>query len=219
MSAMEKGAAHEKNLAQDAIRFRYAVRAEQAATRHRIYKKSGDIHEIESLAAGLRGRRPRHPGRVGASADRHQVQPRSRRRHAQGQGRRALQGTGRKSHQGPGQGRSLSEQHLVQGQGRNGSAAAGRGANAGAVRIEVRSARRQGIRSIRLALHLPRQGGAVPRHRRTDRQELVQETGGERYYRPRVLGQWLQGDVGQQAAAPSGRLQGSEDAHPVVQGA
>ena len=46
------------------------------------------------------------------SADRHQVQPRRRPRHAQGQGRRVLQEARRGAHQGPGEDRALPELEL-----------------------------------------------------------------------------------------------------------
>ena len=46
--------------------------------------------------------------RIRTAADRHQVQPRRRRRHAEGQGRRIFQEAGRGTHQGSGQGRGVS---------------------------------------------------------------------------------------------------------------
>jgi TRAP-type C4-dicarboxylate transport system substrate-binding protein len=45
------------------------------------------------------------------------------------------------------------------------------------------------------------------------------QAGKTRHYRPGVLGQRLQGLLGQQAAQERGRLQGAKVPHPVVQGA
>ena len=77
----------------------------------------------------------------------------------------------------------------------------------------------QGIRGVRPALHPARQGRAAPRHRRPARQEAVQAARAQGHHRPRLLGQRLQGDERQQAAAHAGRFPGPEDAHPVVEGA
>src|SRR5215208_8187428 len=79
--------------------------------------------------------------RGGAIADRDQVQPRRGDQYAEGAGGREVQGTGRKIRRRQGQGRSLSEFAALQGQGRAGGAAARRGADAGALELEVRSDR------------------------------------------------------------------------------
>ena len=105
----------------------------------------------------------------GAIADRHQVQPRGGDQHAEGPGGREIQGTGREIHRRQGQGRSLSELAALQGQGRAGSAAARRGADAGALELEVRPDRRQGIRGVRSAVHPAGPEDAAQSHRRPAR--------------------------------------------------
>ena len=114
-----------------------------------------------TVAALLR----RHGPRFGAAADRHQVQPRRRRRHAEGQGRRVFQEARRGAHQGPRQGRGLSEQLALQGRRGNGGAAAGLGPDAGAVAREVRPARRARVRGVRPAVHLRQLRRAAQGHR------------------------------------------------------
>ena len=56
-------------------------------------------------------------------------------------------------------------------------------------------------------------------HRGPDRQAAVEEARAQGHHRPGLLGQRLQGHERQQAAAHAGRLQGPENAHPVVEGA
>ena len=109
--------------------------------------------------------------RNGSGADRDQVQSRGRAEYAEGQGRREVQGTRREIHQRQGQGRSLSKLDALQGQGRAGGAAARRGANAGAVELQVRPDGHQGLRGVRPALPAAEPGGAAQGHRRSDRQE------------------------------------------------
>ena len=124
-----------------------------------------------------------------------------------------------RAHQGQGQGRGLPEQPALQGQGRDGGAAARRGADAGAVAGQVRPARRQGVRGLRPALHLRRHGRAAQGHPGSGRQAVARQARRQGHQGPGVLGQRLQVVLGQQAAQDAGRLQGPEDAHPVVQGA
>ena len=155
----------------------------------------------------------------GAGADRHQVQPRRRAGHAEGQGRRKVQGTCREVHRWQGQGRGLSELAALQGQGGTGGAAARRGADAGAVALQVRAARREGVRGVRPALHLSRLRRAAQGHRRPDRQSSCSTSWKPRASRPGLLGQRLQGHVRQQADQDARRLSGPEDAHPVLEGA
>ena len=70
--------------------------------------------------------------------------------HAEGPCRRKIQGTGREIHRRQGEGRSLSELAALQGQGRAGSAAARRGADAGAV--ELPSSARSASRNSRCSI-------------------------------------------------------------------
>ena len=84
-------------------------RMQTSSTRRRI------LEAAAALATGFGSAGPGGPHR-------HQVQPRRRAGHPQGQGRAALQGTGGTAHQRQGQGRGLPEQPAVQGQGRDGGA-------------------------------------------------------------------------------------------------
>ena len=138
--------------------------------------------------------------RRGAIADRDQVQPRGRDQHAEGVGGREVQGTGREIHRRQGQGRSLSELAALQGQGRAGSAPARRGADAGAVELEIRPDRGQGIRGVRSALHPSRPEDVAQSHRRPARRQAAEAAGFEGHDRPCLLGQRLQADERQQEA-------------------
>ena len=125
----------------------------------------------------------------GAIADRHQVQPRRRDQHAEGSRRRKVQGTGGEIHRRQGQGRSLSELAALQGQGRAGSAAARRGADAGAVELQVRPDRRQGVRGVRSSVHPPRPRHLAQSHRRPARREAAKTARRQGHDRSRLLGQ------------------------------
>ena len=136
------------------------------------------------------------------------------------QSRRAQQAARRGAHQGPREGRGLPEQPALQGQGRTRGAAARLGADAGAVAGQVRPAGGEGVRSVRSALHL--QGHAVVprRHRRAGRRRPVQEARAQGHHGASpAQGQRLRHHERQPATAPSGRLQGPEDAHPELEGA
>ena len=117
------------------------------------------------------------------------------------------------------EGGGLSEQPAVQGQGRDGGAAARLRADARAVAVEVRPAGRQGIRGVRPAVPVQGHGRVQGHHRRPAGQGAVRQARAQGHPRHGVLGQRLPPDVRQPAAAPRGRLQGPEDAHPVVEGA
>ena len=136
-----------------------------------------------------------------------------------GAGCREVQGTGREVHRRQGQGRGLSELAALQGQGRARGAAARRGADAGAVELQVRPDRRQGIRGVRSALHPPRPDDAAQSHRRTARRQAAEAAGFQGHDRSCLLGQRLQADERQQEAARARRLQGPEVPHPVLEGA
>ena len=139
-----------------------------------LRRNNGRIHAQTDFGCGIdRGTCSGRTGR-GAIADRDQVQPRRGDQYAEGAGGREVQGTGREIHRRQGQGRSLSELAALQGQGRAGSAAARRGADAGAVELEVRPDRGQGIRGVRSALHPPRPEDAAQSHRRTARRQTVE---------------------------------------------
>ena len=137
----------------------------------------------------------------------------------EGQGRRLLQEARRGADQGPRQGRGLPEQLAVQGRRGDGGAAARLGAAARAVAREVRPARRARVRGVRPAVHLRRLQRAAQGHRRARRRRAVQEARAEGHRRSRLLGQRLQGDEREQADPRARRLQGPQDAHPVVEGA
>ena len=97
------------------------------------------------------------PGRYGPGGTHFdQIQPCCRSGHTQRAGRRIFQEAGRGTDSREGQGGSLPQQPVVQGQGRNGGPAAGRRADARALAGQIRPPGRQGIRSLRPALHLQR---------------------------------------------------------------
>ena len=143
--------------------------------------RSGNVQEPsheEDFCAYWRGRcRARSVGCLGQCpvADRHQVQPCRRQRHAERQGRAQVQGTRREIHQRQGEGRGLSELAIVQGQGRNGRVAARFGADAGALDRQIRPARRQGIRGARSALAVQGRRHLRQGHEGPGRQISVQE--------------------------------------------
>ena len=89
----------------------------------------------------------------------------------------------------------------VQGQGRDRSAAARLGADAGAVDREVRPARRQGIRGARPAVAVQGRSDLHQGDEGPGRQVAVQEARVQGHHRPRLLGQRLPHGVGQPAAA------------------
>ena len=126
--------------------------------------------------------------RIGRRYHRHQVQPRRRQRHAEGQGRAQVQGACREVHQRQGQDRGLSELLALQGQGRDRGAATRLGADAGAVDREVRAARRQGIRGARPALAVQGRRDLFRRHEGRGRQVAVQEARGQGHHRSRLIG-------------------------------
>ncbi len=97
--------------------------------------------------------------------------------------------------------------------------AARRGADAGAVELEIRPDRDQGIRGVRPALHPSRPEDAAEGHRRPARHQAAQAARLQGHDRSGLLGQRLQADDRQQEAADAGRLQGPEVPHPVLQGA
>ena len=75
-------------------------------------------------------------------------------RHAERQGGRILRKRAGELTKGKVKVEVYANSHALQGQGRDGGAAARRGADAGAVARQVRAARRQGVRGVRPALHL-----------------------------------------------------------------
>ena len=107
----------------------------------------------------------------------------------------------------------------LQGQGRGRGAAARRGADAGAVAGEVRSARREGIRGLRSALRVLRRGRVPSRRRRSHRQVAARQARREADQGSRLHRQRLPRDGRQSTDEEAGRLQGHEDADPVVEGA
>ena len=159
------------------------------------------------------------PG-VGAEPDRHQVQPRRRARHAEGQGRREVQGACREVHQRQGQGRGLSELAALQGQGRARGAAARRRADAGAV--ELPSSARSASRNSRCStcpIMLPTKASL----RKVTEGPIGKQMLKQLEPKGMVgLAYWDNGfkrDERQQAAAHAGGLQGPEVPHPVLEGA
>ena len=157
-------------------------------------KSSGGINEIAFMDRARRGgahRLRRHRPRP--ATHRHQVQPRRRPGYAQGQGRRILQEARRGAHQGSRQGRGVSEQPAVQGWRGNGGAAARFGADARAVRGEIRPLGRARVRGLRSAVHLRQFRRAAQSNRRSGRREFVQEARDQGHHRARLLGQRLQG--------------------------
>src|SRR4051794_5364961 len=155
------------------VRLAYKLRSRLVA----LCKNNGRNYAQTDLGCGVD--RGTDSGRTcrGAIADRDQVQPRGGDQYAEGTGGREVQGTGREIHRGQGQGRSLSELAALQGQGRAGGAATRRGADAGALELEVRPDRGQGIRGVRSALHPPRPEDAAQSHRRPARREAAQAPG------------------------------------------
>ncbi len=113
-----------------------------------------------------------------------------------------------KLHQRQGQGRSLSELPALQGQGRARGAAARRGADAGAVELQVRPDRGQAVRGVRSALHPAGPEDAAEGHRRSARRQAAQAARFQGHDRSGLLGQRLQADERQQEAGGAGRLQG-----------
>src|SRR6266568_8554718 len=100
-----------------------------------IRGNNGRKYAQADIGRGIdRGTRSDWPRR-GAIADCDPVQPRGGDQYAEGTGGREVQGTGREIHRRQGQGRSLSELAALQGQGRAGSLAARRGADAGALEL------------------------------------------------------------------------------------
>ena len=148
---------------------------------------------VAALALGL-------SGPAAADPDHHQIQPRGRDRHAEGQGVGKIQGARREIHRRQGQGRSLSELDALQGQGRARGAAARQRADAGAVQLEIRPARYPRVRSVRSALHPPRSEDAAEGDGRPTRCAPAQAARAEGYHRPCLLGQRLQADERQQEA-------------------
>src|ERR1039457_3945096 len=88
--------------------------------------------------------------------------------------------------------------------------------DAGAVELEVRPDRHQGLRSVRPAVPATEPGVATQGHRRPDRQEDAQAAARQGHDRACLLGQRLQANEREQAAAHAGRLQGAEIPHPVL---
>src|SRR5262249_40454810 len=103
------------------------------------------------IGCGLEPGARRSGGR--ATADRHQVQPRGRAGYAEGQGCDEIRRARGKIYRRQGEGGGLSQLVALQGQGRARSAPARRRADAGAVELEVRPDRRQGVRGVRPAVH------------------------------------------------------------------
>ncbi len=151
--------------------------------------------------------------------DRDQVQPRRRPGHAQGQGGRKVQGARRAIHQRRGQGRGVRQQHAVQGQGRDGGAAARRRAAPRPLAGQVRPARRARVRGLRPALHLRRLRGPEQDHPGRGRPAAARQARAQGHPRPGLLGQRLQVVLGQHPDHEARGPARQEDAHPVVQGA
>ena len=84
---------------------------------------------------------------------------------------------------------------------------------------QVRPARRQGIRGVRPAVSCFRTRRRCARSPTARSARSCSSSSSQGHHRPRLLGQRLQGDERQQAAAHAGGLQGPEDAHPVLEGA
>ena len=146
------------------------VCSKQCLARRRVerpaFRSTGGVHESTSLARARRRRSLRRRRRARAAADRHQVQPRRRPGHAEGQGGREVQGAGREGAARQGQGRGVPELDAVQGRRGDGSAVARIGADAGPVAGQVRPAGRARIRGVRPAVHLRRHRRAAQGHRR-----------------------------------------------------
>src|SRR6185295_6450846 len=134
------------------------------------------------------------------------------------QGRGEVQAIGRKIQRRTRQGRTLSQQPVVQGPGGDGGVATRGRADAGAVGLEVRPARRARIRVVRSALSDSRCRYRRSSYRRRYWQEPVRKTRIEGTQGIGVLGQRLQAVFRESSAAQTARFSRSEDAYPVVQG-
>ena len=113
----------------------------------------------------------------------------------------AVQGAGREIHQRQSEGRSLSELFALQGQGGAGGVAARLGAAAGAVDLQIRPARRQGIRHFRSAVPDERRCACAPDDGEPDDGRAQQEARGQGRVTARLLGQRRPRLYREQAAA------------------
>ena len=111
------------------------------------------------------------------------------------------------------------ELDALQGQGRARSAAARRGADAGAVQFQVRADRRQGVRGIRSPLHPAGSEDASQSDRWSVGRALAQTARFQGHDGSGLLGQWLQADDRQQEAARTRGLQGRQVPHSILEGA
>ena len=163
------------------------------------------------------GSRPRQTG-FRRSAH-HQIQPRRVARRPQGQGRAFVQATGRKIHRRQSHRRSLSELLALQGQGRARSPAAQLGASSGAVDLQIRSARRQGIRRLRSAVPDDRRRACAPDDGEPDDGRAQQEARSQGRQAAGLLGQRRARLYRQPAADHARRFPGPENAHPGLESA
>ncbi len=156
---------------------------------------------------------------AGGRSDRRQVQPCGGAEHPEGHGGGAVQDAGRAVQQRRRTGRGLSEQHAVQGQGRDGGAATGRRGDHRSVAGQVRAARAAGVRGLRPALHLRQLCRSAQGDQRPARCAHARIARAARHHRAGLLGQRFQVAVGQCADSRAGRPARQENAHPVLQGA
>ena len=171
--------------------------------KHNNNLRSRNVQDDGTGAVVRPGDRWLLPGECRA-ADRHQVLPRGRGKHAQRPGRAAVQETRRTAPGRPGRGRRLSQLVAVRRRQGNGGAAAGRRADAGAVPGQVRAVHAQGA-DLRPAVPLRRHPGGRPLPAQPAGARLADQHAGQGHPRPGLLAQRDEAALRQSPVAGAGR--------------